>query len=72
MFDNKAGKWLKVWLNSQLKFISYINKRVKRICIAKIQIKDLIWRISVANLARCDTTRSIIWSRILVEKTKVL
>lgn len=33
--------WLGIWLDSQLKFSSYINERVKRTRAAKISIKRL-------------------------------
>ena len=58
MFNKEATKWLEVWLDSQLKFISHINKRIKRARIAKIPIKDLtkmqrlapelVWQIQLA------------------------
>ena len=41
MFNKKATRWLRVQLDSQLKFTSHINERIKRACTAKIQIKGL-------------------------------
>lgn len=35
-------RWLGVWHDSKLKFIYYINEKVKRARTAKIQIKELI------------------------------
>ena len=37
-FNKEAMRWLGVWLDSQLKFISHINERVKRAGIAEILI----------------------------------
>ena len=34
-------RWLGMWLDSQLKFTSHINERVKRARTAEIQIKGL-------------------------------
>ena len=36
MFNKEATRWLGVWLDSQLKFISHINERVKKVCTAEI------------------------------------
>ena len=41
MFNKEATRWLGVWLDSQLKFTSHIIEKIKRACIAEIQIKDL-------------------------------
>ena len=41
MFNKKAIKWLRVWLDSQLKFTLHINERVRRARTAKIQIIGL-------------------------------
>ena len=41
MFNIEATRWLGVWLDSQQKFISYINKRVKRAHITEMLIKGL-------------------------------
>ena len=41
MFNKEATRWLGVWLDSQLKFTSHINERVKRARTAEIQIKGL-------------------------------
>lgn len=41
-FNKKATQWLGVWLDSQLKFTSHINERVRRARAAEIQIKGLI------------------------------
>ena len=41
-FNKEATRWLGVWLDGQLKFSVHINKRIRRACIAKIQIKGLI------------------------------
>ena len=41
MFNKEATRWLGVWLDSHLKFISHINERVRRARAAEIQIKDL-------------------------------
>ena len=38
-FNKEATRWLGVWLNSQLKFISHINKRIQKAWNAEIQIK---------------------------------
>ena len=40
-FNKEATRWLGVWLDSQLKFTSHINERVKRARTAEIQIKGL-------------------------------
>ena len=40
-FNMKATRWLGVWLDSQLKFTSHINERVRRARTAEIQIKGL-------------------------------
>lgn len=40
--NKEIRRWLGIWLNSQLKFLSHINKRVKKACIPEIQIKGLI------------------------------
>ena len=40
-FKKGATQWLGVWLDSQLKFTSHINERVRRARIAEIQIKGL-------------------------------
>lgn len=40
-FNKKATRWLGVWLDSQLKFTSHINERVRRARAAEIQIKEL-------------------------------
>ena len=42
MFNKGATRWLGIWLDSQLKFTSHINERVKRARTAEIQIKGLI------------------------------
>lgn len=39
-FNKGATLWLGVWLDSQLKFTSHINERVKRARTAEIQIRD--------------------------------
>lgn len=41
MFIKEATRWLGVWLDSQLKFTSHINERVRRARTAEIQIKGL-------------------------------
>ena len=41
MFNKEAIRWLGIWLDSQLKFTSHINERVKRARAAEIQIKRL-------------------------------
>ena len=41
MFNKEAICWLGIWLDSQLKFTSYINERVKRARVAEIRIKRL-------------------------------
>lgn len=41
-FNKKATQWLGVWLDSQLKFTSHINERVRRARAAEVQIKGLI------------------------------
>ena len=40
-FNKKATRWLGVRLNGQLKLSTHINERIRRACIAKIQIKSL-------------------------------
>ena len=40
-FNKEATRWLDVWLDSQLKFTSHINERVRRARIAEVQIKSL-------------------------------
>ncbi len=40
-FNKEATQWLGVWLDSQLKFTSHINERVKRARTAEILIKGL-------------------------------
>ena len=40
-FNKEATRWLGIWLNSQLKFISHINKRIRRAQTAEILIKGL-------------------------------
>ena len=40
-FNKEATRWLGVWLDSQLKFTSHINERVRRARTAEIQIKGL-------------------------------
>ena len=41
-FNKEATRWLGVWLDSQLKFTSHINERVRRARTAEVQIKSLI------------------------------
>ena len=41
MFNKEATRWLGVWLDSQLKFTSHINERVRRARAGEIQIKGL-------------------------------
>ena len=40
-FNKEATRWLGVWLDSQLKFTSHINERIRRARNAEIQIKGL-------------------------------
>ena len=40
-FNKEATRWLGVWLDSELKFTSHINERVRRARTAKVQIKGL-------------------------------
>lgn len=40
-FNKEATQWLGVWLDSQLKFTTHINEKVKRARTAEIQIKGL-------------------------------
>ena len=40
-FNKEATRWLGIWLDSQLKFTSHINERVRRARTAEIQIKQL-------------------------------
>ncbi len=40
-FNKEATRWLGVWLDSQLKFTSHINERVRRARTAEIQVKRL-------------------------------
>ena len=40
-FNKEAPRWLGVWLDSQLKFTSHVNQRIKRAHTAEIQIKGL-------------------------------
>ena len=42
IFNKEATRWLRIWLDSQLKFISYINKKMRKTCAAKVQIKGLM------------------------------
>ena len=41
MFNKEATRWLGVWLDSQLKFTSHINERLRRARTAEIQIRGL-------------------------------
>lgn len=41
-FNKELTRWLGVWLDSQLKFTSLINERIRKARVAKIQIKSLI------------------------------
>ena len=41
-FNKEATWWLEIWLDSQLKFISHVNEKVRKACTAKIQIKRLM------------------------------
>lgn len=41
LFNKEATHWLGVWLDSQLKFTSHINKKIQKARNAKIQIKSL-------------------------------
>lgn len=41
MFNKDATRWLGIWLDSQLKFNSRINERVRRARTAELQIKSL-------------------------------
>lgn len=40
-FNKETTQWLEIWFDSQLKFTSHINERVKRARAAEIQIKGL-------------------------------
>lgn len=40
-FNKKATWWLRIWLDSQLNFTSYVNEQVMKIPKAEIQIKRL-------------------------------
>ena len=40
-FNKEATRWLRIWLDSQLKFTAYINKRLTKAKSVKIQIKHL-------------------------------
>lgn len=40
-FNKEATQWLGIWLDSQLKFTSHINERVRRARTMEIQIKGL-------------------------------
>lgn len=42
MFNKKATQQLKIWLDSQFKFMIYINKKIKKAYTIEIQIKGLI------------------------------
>ena len=39
--NKEAIRWLRVWLDSQLKFTAYINEKIQRARTAEIQIKSL-------------------------------
>ena len=41
MFNKEATRWLRIWFDSQLKFISHINERMRKARTAEIQIKGL-------------------------------
>lgn len=41
MINKEAKRWLGIWLDSQLKFTSHINERIRRDRAAEIQIKGL-------------------------------
>lgn len=41
-FKKEATRWLGVWLDSQLKFASHINERVKKARAMQIQIQELM------------------------------
>ena len=63
-FNKEATQWLGVWLDSQLKFTSHINERVRRARTAEILIKGLtktyglvpglVCRILSVSLRWCD------------------
>lgn len=40
-FNKEVTRWLGVWLDSQLKFTSHINERMRRARTAEVQIKSL-------------------------------
>ena len=76
-FSKEATRWLGVRLDSQLKFTSHINERLRRARIAEVQIKSLTRTYGLApklvrqiQIAVCCKIYSIIWSRTLVERPK--
>lgn len=40
-FNRKTLYWLKIWLDSQLKFTTHINERLTRAKIVEIEVKQL-------------------------------
>ena len=40
-FNKNAMHWLGIWLDSQLRFITYVNKRLIKAKTAEIQVKYL-------------------------------
>ena len=74
-FNKEATRWLGVWLDSQLKFTSHINERIRRARNAENQIKghQATWagtRISSTDSASSCAINSIIWFRALGERPK--
>lgn len=41
MLNKESTPWLGIWLDSRLKFISHINKQVRKACTVELQIKGL-------------------------------
>ena len=40
-FNDSATRWLRVWLDSRLTFVTHIRKRVKKEQAAEVRIKSL-------------------------------
>ena len=47
-YNKEPTRWLKVWLDGQLKFTLHINERISKASTAKIQIKGLTRTYGVA------------------------
>ena len=57
--------WLRVWLDSQLKFTSHINKKIRKTQNAEIQIKNLTKMYRLASRLVCRIQLAVVQSTIL-------